>query len=175
MTRCVLMCSDVLMGATKHISIRVSEELVKEMDAEAKRLERSRAWVISRRLENGRTLPPLFKVDKETGEITQIPEGGVKNGGVVGEGGNNPQLDERGVGGGIAESDAGAVLTGGLPSVAGGGGGKAVGKEKRVRKGSAAKKGDTPAVSAGWFPYSMCPHGYQNSFACERDGGGCTR
>jgi hypothetical protein len=49
------------MGATKHISIRVSEELVKEMDAEAKRLERSRAWVISRRLENGRTLPPLFK------------------------------------------------------------------------------------------------------------------
>ena len=38
-----------------------------------------------------------------TGEITQIPGGGVKNGGVVGEGGNNSRVDKCGVGDGIAE------------------------------------------------------------------------
>jgi predicted transcriptional regulator len=163
------------MGATKHISIRVSEELVKEMDAEAKRLERSRAWVISRRLENGRTLPPLYKVDRETGEITQIPEGGVKNGGVVGEGGNNTGVDKRGVGDGIAESDAGAVLTGSVRAAAGGGGGKASRAEKRAKTTSAAKKSGETAVSAGWFPNSLCPHGWQNSFSCEKNNGGCKR
>jgi hypothetical protein len=31
------------------------------------------------------------------------------------------------------------------------------------------------AVSAGWFPNSMCPHGYQNSFACVGMRGGCVR
>ncbi len=31
------------------------------------------------------------------------------------------------------------------------------------------------AVSAGWFPNTKCPHGYQNSFACEQAGGGCKR
>jgi hypothetical protein len=30
-------------------------------------------------------------------------------------------------------------------------------------------------VSAGWFPTEKCPHGYQNSFACEKDSGGCAR
>ena len=43
------MCYDVFMGTT-HITIRVPNEQLAEIDAEARRLDRSRAWVILRRL-----------------------------------------------------------------------------------------------------------------------------
>ena len=71
--KCGIVCSHVFMSNV-HVSLRLDGKLVAEMDADAKRLERSRNWVISRRLENSRTLPPLWKVDGATGEITQIPE-----------------------------------------------------------------------------------------------------
>ena len=49
--------------ANVHVSLRLDEKLIAEIDAEAVRMERSRNWVISRRLENSRTLPPLYKID----------------------------------------------------------------------------------------------------------------
>ena len=66
--RCVWMCSDVFM-ANVHVSLRLDEKLIAEIDAEAVRMERSRNWVISRRLENSRTLPPLYYLDAATGDI----------------------------------------------------------------------------------------------------------
>ena len=39
---------------------------------------------------------------------------------------------------------------------------------------AAAKQGGGK-VAAAWFPVSQCPHGYQNSFLCEKDNGGCKR
>src|SRR5271170_3075942 len=48
-----------------------------------------------------------------------------KDGGAVGaEAGNNKGVDERGVGGGITESDTSKVRARGVRAVAGGGGGK---------------------------------------------------
>ena len=73
--RCVWMCSDVFM-ANVHVSLRLDEKLIAEIDAEAVRMERSRNWVISRRLENSRTLPPLYKIDGD-GDICVIDEGGL--------------------------------------------------------------------------------------------------
>jgi predicted transcriptional regulator len=44
----------------------------------------------------------------------------------------------------------------------------------KVGKKDSGASGEV-AVGAGWYPNSMCPHGYQNSFACEKAGKGCTR
>ena len=181
------------MSDTKLISLRIPVELLAEVDSEAKKLERSRHWLILWRIKNGRTLPPIYSVNSETGEITRILEGGIDggSGGNSGEAGNNQKVDERGVGGGVKEPDAGAVRTRGVRSVVGGGGGEAAGKEKASKrigaKNSRRVKAQKDAeiegvrggcegdVSAGWFPSSMCPHGYQNSFKCEVAGGGCKR
>jgi hypothetical protein len=44
------------------------------------------------------------------------------------------------------------------------------------RKESAPAKPEAiPASRGAWYPTSKCPHGYQNSFVCERAGGGCRR
>lgn len=80
--KCGKVCSDVFM-ANVHVSLRLDEKLVAEVDADAKRLERSRNWVISRRLENSRTLPPLYRVDGDTGAVSIITEKGWKE--AVGE------------------------------------------------------------------------------------------
>lgn len=60
--------------AKKQISILVEEKILAEIDAEAERMVRSRNWVIGARLENSRTLPPLFSVDRDTGVVTVVPE-----------------------------------------------------------------------------------------------------
>lgn len=66
-------------------------------------------------------------------------------------------------------------------------GGKIGGELLGVRNGASGAgrvngKGDSKVgkaipekVSAGWFPHDKCPHGWQNSFACEQGGGGCKR
>ena len=85
-------------------------------------------------------------------------------------------MDERGVGRGIKEPDAGTVRAGGLRASAGGGGSASSGaKREKAKERKPISEIETAAVIAGWFPNSMCPHGYQNSFACEKNGGGCTR
>jgi len=66
------MCSYVFVGKKKHITIRIPEEVLAEIDADAERLKVSRNWVIERRLENSRTLPPLYSIDGETGEIKMV-------------------------------------------------------------------------------------------------------
>ena len=85
-------------------------------------------------------------------------------------------MDERGVGGGIKESAAGAVRAGGLRAAFGGGDGAASGAKKgKAEERKSISEVEEAAVSAGWFPNSMCPHKYQNSFACEKNNGGCKR
>lgn len=64
------------MSITKQISIRLDEAVLAEIDAEAVRMKVSRNWVISRRLENSRTLPPLYGLDTRTGAVTKIDEVG---------------------------------------------------------------------------------------------------
>jgi len=46
LTRCVYLCLDVFMGITKHISIRVPEEIVIAADEVAKIKDRSRAYIL---------------------------------------------------------------------------------------------------------------------------------
>ena len=48
------------------------------------------------------------------------------------------------------------------------------GKSKRADSGNAAPKTSEPKI-AEWCPHSMCPHGYQNSFVCVNNKGGCRR
>ena len=98
--------------------------------------------------------------------------GGVKNGdarGSTGEAGNNSEVDERGVGGGITKSDAGAVFAGRVRAVAGGGGGKASRKEARSGEGNKkpAVTGQEEAV-APTRPSGKCPHGYMNWLVCPK-------
>ena len=69
--------------------------------------------------------------------------------GSTGEAGNNSEVDERGVGGGIAKSDAGAVLTGRVRAVAGGGGGKAAGAQAGAGKGQRGEGTDKAALRIG--------------------------
>ena len=45
--------------------------------------------------------------------------------------------------------------------------------EKRKSKGSVVT--ERAASSSEWKPTSMCGHGYQNSFVCEKMSGGCGR
>ncbi len=42
-----------------------------------------------------------------------------------------------------------------------------------LRSGNDAEESVKP--SKGWFPASKCPHGWQNSFVCERNRGGCNQ
>lgn len=61
------------MAITKQISIRLKEEVLVEIDAEAESLGVSRNLIISRRVEK---LPPLYGVDRATGEVSEIKPGG---------------------------------------------------------------------------------------------------
>jgi predicted transcriptional regulator len=63
------------MAKNKQISVLIDEEILAEVDADAKKLLRSRNWVINRRLENSRTLPPLWRLDAETGNVTEVAGG----------------------------------------------------------------------------------------------------
>jgi hypothetical protein len=58
-------------GKTTTVSLRISEDLLNEIDSEAKRLGVSRNWVINRKLEK---LPPLYSVDRESGKVSIILE-----------------------------------------------------------------------------------------------------
>lgn len=55
----------------KQISIRLDEKLLAAIDAEAERLGVSRNLVISRRVGK---LPPLYQINKDTGEISVVRE-----------------------------------------------------------------------------------------------------
>ena len=169
---------NVFMDATKPTSLRIPDEIIAFAEEIAKAKEWSRAKVLVRSIECGlplvgnRTLKGYQQTrDQAAANLIKA----VRNGN-SGEAGNHSEVDERGVGGGVEESDACAVLTGRVRSVASGGGGAASGKEKGAKKAIGPKKTAETAVSgAGWFPNSMCPHGYQNSFKCEGGGGGCKR
>ena len=163
------MCSDVFMGATRHITIRIPEIILEEIDAEAVRLKVSRAWVISRRLENSRTLPPLYSVEVATGKISVVRESG-------------ENYEQEGIPCGTGNSAAGRLESGNK----GGGevGGELLGLGHNApRAGRAHGKGDSKASQAvseketvnAWFPTSKCPHGCVNSFVCEQNNGGCHR
>ena len=61
---------NVLMSATKHVSVRLPIEIIAELDEEAKRLDRSRAWVILRRIINSRATAPVYYLDSSvSGEV----------------------------------------------------------------------------------------------------------
>jgi hypothetical protein len=172
---------NVFMDATKPTSLRIPDEIIAFAEEIAKAKEWSRAKVLVRSIECGlplvgnRTLKG-YQQNRDQAEanlIKAVRNG--KSGGNSGEAGNHSEVDERGVGGGVEESDTGVVLTGSVRSVAGGGGGAAAGEKKRAKKTVAAKISEEAAVGAGWFPNSMCPHGWMNSFACEKNNGGCKR
>jgi len=173
---------NVVMDATKPTSLRIPAEIISAADEIAKLREWSRSQVLVRAIDYGlplvgeRTLKGYQQNhDQAAANLIKAVRNG-KSGGNSGEAGNHSEVDERGVGGGVEESDACAVLTGRVRSVASGGGGAASGKEKGAKKAIGPKKTAETAVSgAGWFPNSMCPHGYQNSFKCEVGGGGCKR
>lgn len=146
------------MSDTKLISARLRIPLIEYLERCAEAEKRSRSQILSLIIEAAK-------------------KGGVNGGSGVNsvEAGNNSWVDERGVGRGIKEPDAGTVRAGGLRAASGGGGGAVAGKEKGAKKTVASKISEEATVSGGWFPNSMCPHGYQNSFACEKNNGGCTR
>jgi hypothetical protein len=187
---------NVVMDATKPTSLRIPDEIIAFAEEIAKAKEWSRAKVLVRSIECGlplvgnRTLKGYQQNhDQAEANLIKAVRNG-KSGEKSGEAGNHSEVDERGVGGGVAESDAGVVLTGRVRSVAGGGGGAAFGAKKASGKGKSVAGWVAPQenakaagvrgwsggdVSAGWFPNSMCPHGWMNSFACEKAGGGCVR
>ena len=163
------------MSDTRLISLRMPKELLTEIDLIAEVEKRSRAQVIILKLQGNATATGIERQREQGGAnlVKAVVNG--RSAGNTGEAENNSRVDERGVGGGVAESDAGVVLTGRLRSVAGGGGGAAAGEKKRAKKTVAAKISEEAAVGAGWFPNSMCPHGWMNSFACEKNNVGCKR
>jgi hypothetical protein len=142
------------MDATKPTSIRIPEEIILFAEEIAKAKEWSRAKVLVRSIECGlpivgdRTLKGYQQhYDQATENLIKAVVNG-RQGGNTCEAEDNSKVDERGVGGGIAESDAGAVLAGGLRAVAGGGGGEAVGAKKRARKTVDARNIETEAKTA---------------------------
>lgn len=62
------------MAKSEQISILVDMEILAEIDADKDRLGRSRNWVINRRLENSRTLPPLYRLNSD-GSMEVISDG----------------------------------------------------------------------------------------------------
>lgn len=125
----VRLCSDVVMSLTRHISIRVSEKILGEIDAEAARLKTSRAWVISRRLENSIKFP-LYSINAKTGAMTRVEEMGVlENGQAIG----SQKVEGRGRG----EIDGGGVR------------GKTVRKGGRVKAGLSGDRDRAGGVGAG--------------------------
>ena len=155
------------MSDTTHISLRIDSDILSRVDAEAKRMRWSRNSALNTCVEFG-----LVDLEQERG-----PSGGGKLNGrrMATEAGDNSGVEQRGISEGVKESDAGAVQPRRVRSVAGGGDGAVAGKEKRTKKGKGADISEKESVGAGWFPHSKCPHGYQNSFKCEENGGDCKR
>ena len=144
-----MVCLDVPMSGTKHTSIRIPDELLEMIDSEAKRRRWSRHAAIITCIEFG--LPDL------------------ERDGLLGR--NNSEKENSGADRGV-RAVAGEKESSGKenPSVAKKGG--AI-KSKGVNIGKAGS--GASAVVVTWFPTEMCPHGYQNSFACEKNSGGCAR
>ena len=46
---------------------------------------------------------------------------------------------------------------------------------RELLRGDAGSKVAAGKAAVEWFPNSKCPHGWVNSFACEKNGGGCKR
>ena len=108
-----------------------------------------------------------------------VPDGvfgrGRINGGKLGAGtGDNSRVDKRGVGGAIAESDTGAVLTGRVRAVAGRSGGTVAGANRgRGKKSSEDAPGGEKQAMTPFRGSGKCPHGYMNWFTCRDARGGC--
>ena len=165
------LCSDVLMNLTRHISIRVSEKILGEIDAEAARLKTSRAWVISRRLENSIKFP-LYSVDAKMGAEMEVLENGQAIGAQKVEGHGRGEIGGSGVRGKTVRKGGRvkAGLSGDRDRAGGAGAGLGDGAGVAGEPGG----GDAGEVKP-WFPTSKCPHGWVNSFMCEKNDGGCKR
>ena len=169
------------MSDTKMVTLRMPVELLAEVDAEAEKLQRSRHWVLLWRLKNSRSLPPLYSVDMATGGVEKISEDG-QNGmhgakketsGVrADEAGDSARRVESGNKGGNKVGSGDAVHS--RRSLGGSG------VESKIAVGRKNKAAARQSECVGeevkpWFPTSICPHGYQNSFVCEKSGGECKR
>ena len=66
-------------------------------------------------------------------------------------------------------SSVGIELPSGMPKDRG-----EAGHEGRIERGLVGAQAD-PLPKSKCFPNSKCPHGWQNSFACEKGNGGCHR
>ncbi len=117
------------MSDTKHISIRIPEEILSMVDEQAEKFRWSRSATINTCIEFG-----LVDLEKENGPGVKTATGALKR-----------ELSSLQV-------------------------------NKVVEKiGEKIKKVSEKENNRAWFPNSMCPHGYMNSFACEKENGGCGR
>jgi hypothetical protein len=219
-----LLCLDVLMSDTKHISMRIGADILAKVDAEAKRMRWSRNAALNTCVEfgvvdlQGERGPAGGKLNgkekvaevaaEKAGEIgRENGPAGIQSDGVVGKGGSSraPDATNGEVTEFVASSELAANLAAGRHKrhhgrqnaeiATGGSAGVAAdiipaGNKPSVRKGASyvnrellrgdagskgAAKQSGGKVEPAWFPNSMCPHKYQNSFACEKAGGGCKR
>jgi len=136
------------MADTEHISLRIEKELMVEIRADAARLKTSVNWVISRRLENSRTLPPLYGIDQETGRVSIITEDGWQSEKKT----IIPEVREVG-----SENRSAGIKSGGDRRKAG-----------YIRAQANAEVGAVKFQGSG-----KCPHGYVNWMVCRNVGGGC--
>ena len=135
------------MGSTKHVSIRIPEEILAWVDQQAEYLRWSRNATLNACIEFG-----LVDLEKE--------RGGPKSGGGTGADSENKSEESQKKSGESARENRQSGIKGG----------------KSGKKGAGVSAPETKERdSVTWFPHSKCPHGYTNSFACEREMGGCSR
>lgn len=141
------MCSDVLMGNTKHVSFRIDSEILERVDAEAKRMRWSRSVALHTCVEFG-----LMDLEQERGPGGKLnDEKGISapdNGGAAGrvesgnKGGNK-------AGAGIARLSRRSLSSSGV--------------ESKITVGQENKTGEAIAPFRG---SGKCPHGYMNWMVC---------
>jgi hypothetical protein len=160
------------MSDTKHISMRLGEDILARVDAEAKRMRWSRNAALNTcvefglldlELERGPRVPVKNAEEKENGAIKQIETVGSSGTDKI-VGGDVRGAEILGIRKQRSERHGNRRGAGGVESGHGVGAGDFVGEVGGTEKN---------AVSAGWFPNSMCPHKYANSFVCKREKGGC--
>jgi hypothetical protein len=152
------------MSDTKHISMRIEKDILARVDAEAKRMRWSRNAALSTCVEFG-----LVELEMERGPGESRDERvRINDQGGISAGNKNSavgKLESGGEGGGKTGGEL--LADGGSSSGAGGGNRKGNPKDAKAYKEVSDK--------SSWYPHSMCPHGWVNSFACERVNGGCKR
>jgi hypothetical protein len=152
------------MDATKPTSLRIPDEIIAFAEEIAKAKEWSRAKVLVRSIECGlplvgdRTLKGYQQNHDQAENLIKGRGNGIHAGQEGAEGVEGVSEVKQGVDAGVAGKSSSR------------GSRKIADAKPNSQQGS---KGNAEVVK--WFPYSMCPHKYQNSFACEKDGGGCVR